>query len=299
MLFKRLLIAVITVFLTTCPISAEEQSNASPADFSSIRRGLADGAFVPIAFQRPNTLLGEKNGVFTVGNVRWDVLPQSKQPWYAVPHRFVTATIDPGKAGRVFFGRQTVSPLFLHAFMVITFSEGGLSVNGQSSQGLVLTIEPLLRQDQHQWTTPIAMFKGRYPKHLQLATWENFAVFTGEIMKQMAWLRPMRSADPLAARKMAESFVRHATAPSATAPFDWATNNCAASLFPIVIDGLARSERQKLTEVLGTSSKPNFSRWFEKHLRAAGIMDETKGLRLYKKNFFIPLKDLLREAGLL
>ncbi|MBF0547589.1 MAG: hypothetical protein HQM08_24330 [Candidatus Riflebacteria bacterium] len=263
-------------------------------DFTSAQKGLADGTFIPIAFQNPNGLISKKGNIWEISNIRWEVNPCPGTSWYAVPHKYVTARIDPSKALHVYIGRQTVTPLFIHSFLVISFDKGGLEFNGQSSQGLLLTIEPLLRNDQHSWKVPIDMVKGKYPRLYQLASWEDFTVFCGEIMQQMAWLRPLRTKDSTVPQRMVESVLQVSTAAPATSQFDYTTNNCGSCLFPIISQALPKDEADRLAQVLKASSKPNFSRWFQKHLELSGLLDESKPVRMYHDNFFIPLEDLCK-----
>ncbi|MBF0408949.1 MAG: hypothetical protein HQM10_16495 [Candidatus Riflebacteria bacterium] len=285
------LLVFLAVFLNVSSIFAAEDYSK---DFSVVRQGLEDGSFVPIAFQRPCSLISKDEKHFLVENIRWEVQPVKKCSWYAVPHKYSTVKIDLSKARHAIIGRQTVSPIFIHSFLVVSFDKGGLVVDGQSSQGLVLTIEPLLRNDQHSLKVPIDMAKGKYPKIYQLTSWENFTVFCGEIMQQMAWLRPLRSDDPLIAAKLAESMIEFAVKAPATEPFDYVNNNCGAGLYPIISKALPDNEEKRLADVLKASSKPNFSRWFQKHLEAASLLDETKSARMYRNNFFIPLEDLCK-----
>jgi hypothetical protein len=268
--------------------------DSAPADFSATRKGLADGSFVPLAFQRPNGLVSQKNGVWEISNVRWNVKPVAGTPWYAVPHTWVTARIDPRKARHVYIAKQSVTPLFIHSFLVVSFEEGGLVANGRSSQGLVLDIEPLLRHDQHSWKVPVGMMKGVYPKLYQLSSWENYSLFIGEVMKQMAWLRPLRSKDPKVVQRLVEALLQSATAAPATQQFDYGTNNCGAGLFPMISAALPKNEADSLARVLKASSKPNFARWFQKHLEQAGLLDDTKPVRIYRDSFFVPLEDLCK-----
>ncbi|NLI76859.1 MAG: hypothetical protein GX442_10505 [Candidatus Riflebacteria bacterium] len=294
-------VAIFILALSAClagvprAAAAGDRPDRAGPDFAAVRRGLADGSFVPIAFQHPNSVVGHQDGRWEVSHLRWEVTPVKGLSWYAVPHRFATARIDPAKARQVIVGRHTISPLLLHAFLIVTFDEGGLTVDGQSSQGLVLSVEPLLRRDQHSWKVPIEMGRGRFPKLYQLGTWEDHAVFSGGIMKQMAWLRPLRSADAETPCRLVEALIRFATAAPATQPFDYKVNNCAASLLPILAAALPPAEADRLRAVLAASEKPHEARWFPKHLEKAGLLDGTKPVRLYRDNFFVPLARLCRD----
>lgn len=103
--------------------------------------------------QIPARLVSYKDGIMTISNVRWGQKPGQTNladPGLA-EHLFRIARLRPDLVENVYFCLKPFKPKLIaaHALMLFTFKPGALvTTKGETSQGLILTIEAWQRVDQ-------------------------------------------------------------------------------------------------------------------------------------------------------
>jgi hypothetical protein len=100
--------------------------------------------------QRPPRLVSNRNGVMTFGNLRWRMKP-GDFPRGLEEHEYRIAMLQPAKVKNVYFTLKPFPPEWIaaHSLFIFTLEDGALTTtNGESSNGLILSIEAWQRKDQ-------------------------------------------------------------------------------------------------------------------------------------------------------
>lgn len=103
--------------------------------------------------QRPAKLVSYKNGIMTIGNVRWGQKPaqENMADVGLAEHLFRIIRLRPELVENVYFVLKPFEPKLIaaHALMIFTFKPGAINTTkGETSQGLILTIEAWQRVNQ-------------------------------------------------------------------------------------------------------------------------------------------------------
>ena len=101
--------------------------------------------------QRAPKLASDRNGVMTVGNVRWSLIPGNYPGKGMEEHTFQIAQIRPDLIEKVHLVLKPFPPKWIaaHSLYLFTFRDGGIvTTKGDTSNGLLLSIEAWQTTDQ-------------------------------------------------------------------------------------------------------------------------------------------------------
>lgn len=183
--------------------------------------------------QRAPILSSNKDGVLTVGNFRWRILPGKFPAGGLEEHRFEVARIRPEMVENVYLVLKPFPPEWLsaHSMFLFTFKDGGIiTTKGEKTTGMFLSIEAWQQKDQVYSLKD--GFKDLFGSCWILTSWEDY-IDEITYRKEHLVMYPLK-INKEQARKMAEETILQSCVNRRGEYYHTITNNCTNNLIVLL-----------------------------------------------------------------
>jgi hypothetical protein len=193
--------------------------------------------------QRPAKLVSYRDGVMTVGNIRWGQKPnQALADPGMSEHFFKIIRLRPDLVENAYFVLKPFEPKLIaaHSLFIFTFKPGAIvTTTGEKSDGLILTIEAWQRQDQ-KYDLKQGL-KNTFGSAWIMTSYEDYMEEI-RLRKEELVLYPV-NINREQTRKLVEECVKYASVNRQGEFYHTITNNCTNNLI-VMLNRVLEKNRQ-------------------------------------------------------
>jgi hypothetical protein len=242
-----------------------------------------------VAKSKPSKIIAQGKDEIKVKNVRWD---SSKKAKKGIEYSWTTATIKPDMVEKAYFVLKPFAPEWIaaHALMFIKFKDGGfVNAKGVSSDGLVLSIEAYLRENEKYGLKE--GLKRNFHIVWQLTTWEEYSKLTCDFQKGRLKAIPIKFNHAQTKNLLLE-VLKQADVDRTGEYYHTTRNNCTNNLV-ILMNKVTKERKIRfwLLPSLIYNVRATMPVWVPKYLIRKGFL-ENKMWKIDEKNFFIKSDEL-------